>query len=103
MRIAVTHYFIRSYGDQVDGRHLRSWVIEVSDDGSNWNEIDRQENHDGLNGSNFSEVFEVRSVVEARFVRIRMIGLNYAGNQHLLFRAFEVFGGLRFPGLVKLT
>jgi hypothetical protein len=103
MKIAVTHYFLRSNGDGVNGKHLRSWVIEVSQDGSNWNEIDRQENHDGLKGPNQSYVFEVRSIVETRFIRIRMIDSNWQGNQHLYFRVFEVFGGIRFPDSIKFT
>jgi hypothetical protein len=103
MRVAVTHYFLHSNGDRVNGPHLRSWVIEVSEDGSNWREIDRRENYEGLNGSNRSDVFEVRSIVETRFIRIRMIGQNWRGNQCLYFRAFELFGGLRIPDLMKLT
>jgi hypothetical protein len=78
-------------------------VIEVSQDGSNWTEIDGQENEDCLNGPNRSSVFEVRSIVETRFIRIRMIGPNWQGNQHLYFRAFELFGGLRSPDSMKLT
>jgi hypothetical protein len=59
--------------------------------------------HDGLNGENRSSVFEVRSIVETRFIRIRMIDRNWAGNQYLYFRAFEVFGGLRFFDSMKFT
>jgi hypothetical protein len=80
MRVAVTHYFLRSIGNSVNGSHLRSWVIEVSDDGSNWKEIDRRENDNHLNGLNHSFGFEVGSIVETRSVpsaRILGIGLSF--------------------------
>ena len=39
-------YSMRSY---VDGYNLKSWIIEVSNDGYSWKEIDRQENNNYLN------------------------------------------------------
>jgi hypothetical protein len=95
MRVAVTHYFLRSNGEGVGGEHLRSWVIEGSDDGSEWRELDRRENVDFLNKTNGSYVFAIPSVVESRFIRLRSIGPNWAGNQYLSVRAFELFGGVR--------
>jgi hypothetical protein len=95
MRVAVTHYFLRSNGEGVGGSHLRSWVVEGSDDGSGWRELDRRENVDFLNGANRSYGFAIPSVVESRFIRLRSIGPNWAGNQYLYVRAFELFGGVR--------
>jgi hypothetical protein len=47
----LTNYSIRSsYGDGVNGQYLKSWVIEVLSDGSDWEEIDRHENNNELNG-----------------------------------------------------
>jgi hypothetical protein len=94
-RIAVTHYFLRSNGGGVNDNHLKSWVLEASDDGSTWKEIDRRENATELNGTNSSSAFEVQSIVETRFIRIRTIGLDWGGSQYLYIKAFELFGGLR--------
>jgi hypothetical protein len=91
----VTHDFLRSNGEGVNGRHLKSWVLEASDDGSTWKEVDRREDAKEMNGPNCSSIFEVQSVVEARFIRIRTIGPDWSGNQYLYIRAFELFGGLR--------
>jgi hypothetical protein len=96
MRVAVTHYFLRSHGNQVNDNHLRSWVIEVSEDGSNWTEIDRRVDDNHLNGPNQSFGFEVGSVVETRYVRIRNLGPCWNGERYLYVRAFELFGGLRY-------
>ena len=36
-------YTVRSCEDSTGDHHLKSWVIEVSNDGSSWEEIDRRE------------------------------------------------------------
>jgi hypothetical protein len=100
-RVAATHYFLRSNGNEVGINHLRSWVLEASADGTEWKEIDRQENVDCLNGSNRSCVFTIRSVVEARFIRRRSIGPTLNGSHYLYVRAFELFGGLRLRDSAK--
>jgi hypothetical protein len=95
MRVAVTHYLLRSHGDGVGGRHVRSWVVEGSDDGNGWRELDRRENVDLLNGANRSHVSVIPSIVESRFIRFRSIGPNWLGDHHLVLRVFEVSGGVR--------
>jgi hypothetical protein len=47
-KIIPTQYSIRSRADPcaADGSHPKSWLVEVSMDGSNWTEIDHQKKHD---------------------------------------------------------
>jgi hypothetical protein len=103
MRVAVTHYILRSNADGVGYRHLRSWVIEGSEDNSRWTELDRRDDASGLNGPKSICSFEVRNVVLCRFLRIRSTGPNWQGSNQVYFQAFDVFGGLRVPDSVKLT
>jgi hypothetical protein len=103
MKVAVTHYLLRSFGEGINSYHPRSWVIEISGDGSEWNEIDRKENYEGLNGSHQSQVFEVQLIGEARFVRIQQTGNTWANNNHLTLAAFELFGGLRMHDSMRLN
>jgi hypothetical protein len=70
LRVSVTHYLIRS----CDGWYLRSWVIEGSEDGSAWTGPDRREIDRRLNGWRYMDSFDVRNVIESRFIRIRAIG-----------------------------
>jgi hypothetical protein len=103
MRVAVTHYILRSTANSAGSSHLRSWVIEGSKDGSKWIEVDRRDNEGSLNGLRAIGSFEVRTVIESRFIRLRGTGPDWAGNNYVYFAAFDVFGGLRVPGSVKLT
>jgi hypothetical protein len=98
LRIKPTDYSIRScHCHGVNGEHLKSWVIEVSSDGSDWEEIDRPENNNELNASSLIKTFSVSKSIECRFIRLHQIGPNHQGNNYLLFSAFEVFGSLLEP------
>jgi hypothetical protein len=72
-------------------------VVECTARGNDWIEIDRRENDQQLNVPEAIVEFDVQKVVEARMVRIRQTGLNWQGNNHFLFRGFELYGGLRIP------
>jgi hypothetical protein len=91
LRIKSTDYSIRSYHNGgVNTYHLKSWTIEVSSDGSNWKEIDHRENNNDLNGASFIKTFSVSKSIECRFIRLRHIGPNHQGNNHLLLSALEI-------------
>jgi hypothetical protein len=102
MRVAVTHYILRSGGGSVDSYHLRSWVLEGSADGSKWTEVDRRDNESRLNGPKAIGTFEVRTVIESRFIRLRGTGPTWNNRNYVIFEAFDVFGGLRVPGSATL-
>jgi hypothetical protein len=91
LRVTVRHYSIRSC-HVAQHHHPRSWVIEVSSDGSKWFEIDCRENNTDLNGSSLIGTFSVSTSKECRQIRLRQIGLNHYGGNCLLLSAFEVFG-----------
>jgi hypothetical protein len=94
-RVVVTHYIIRSTGNAPGWRHLRSWVLEGSKDKETWQELDRRIDEGGLNDANAVRCFKVKSIVEARFIRIQATGQDWAGTNHIYLKAFELFGGLR--------
>jgi hypothetical protein len=102
LRPSVTHYVIRSNGSQ-GYYHLRSWVLEGSDDNSTWTELDHRENDTGMNDAYSVSWFEVRSVIECHFIRLRATGPMSSGHNYLFICGFEVFGGLRVPKSLKLT
>jgi hypothetical protein len=103
LRVAATHYVLRSNGNGPGNRHLRSWVLEVSENGRDWRVIDRREEDGSLNDCNKVRSFELRTIVETRFIRLRQTGVNWQGDHYLYFTAFELFGGLRVPESLKLT
>lgn len=89
-------YSLQSQGDGPGGLHPRSWVIEVSDDNLLWTEIDRRTNNNDLNGQNLTQNFKIANVPNEsyRYIRMRQIAPNHAGNNQLVFSDFEIFGTL---------
>jgi hypothetical protein len=88
-RVRPTGYSIRTYNSSPNAAHLKSWVLEGSDDGTTWTEIDRRENNMGLNNK-----FAVERVETFPMLRLRQIAPNHANNNYLLITAFEIFGAL---------
>jgi hypothetical protein len=93
-RIVPTHYAMCSYGEGPGGNHPKSWVVETSADGNNWQVIDHQENNDDFNGQSLVRTFSVTLAGVCRFIRLVNIGRNHYGNDRLVIAAWEIFGSL---------
>ena len=91
VRISPTAYLIRS-------KNMKSWTIEVSNDGLTWMEIDRQESigEDDIYPS--GATFQTDECCEYyRMFRLRQIGKNHSGNDILSIDLFDVFGRVDPP------
>lgn len=76
MKIIPTHYTLSSaVGSTI---HLRSWIIEASDDGENWIKIDEQNNCDFLDGCNLTHTFKINNhdSNQYSYIKIRQISEN---------------------------
>jgi hypothetical protein len=69
-------------------------VIEGSNDGSSWVEVDRRSNTRDLDGSSLTKTFPVCRSAEFQMIQLRQIGKNSAGNDVLAFSCLEIFGSL---------
>ncbi|KAK8871905.1 hypothetical protein M9Y10_007651 [Tritrichomonas musculus] len=99
-KIQVTDYSIQTGTDGANGGHLKSWAIEVSEDGEKWTEIDHRENDSSLNGDSKSATFSAQNKNSNfyQFVRLRQIGFPWAGKQlRIEMRYIEFFGRLKQP------
>jgi hypothetical protein len=96
MRIIPTHYSVRSYEGGPNGHHLRSWVVEASNDGQGWEVVDRRTDSRDLNDRCVVQCFAMQSPpkTEVRYVRLRQTGVNWANQYYICISAFEVFGQL---------
>jgi hypothetical protein len=96
MRVKPTHYAVRSVQNDFISNHLASWVIEISESGTHWVEIDRKDN-DNTRSAGGIRLFEVKTADKCRFFRIRSTGINHLETNTLRLQAFEVFGTLVQP------
>jgi hypothetical protein len=97
MRVRPTHYSIRSQTYQVTGgNNLKNWVVDGSDDGVFWTELDRELGNAALNTGRVAS-FPLNAANRFRYLRLRLIGKNWAGNNILRLCAIEFFGSLQSP------
>jgi hypothetical protein len=92
-RIVPTHYTIRTNSGSRGGRHLKSWLVEISVDGTRWREVGYQKSNKQRNGDWFTTTFPVAGEF-CRYIRLVNIGRNYRGYDTLCISAWEIFGGL---------
>lgn len=99
-RIIPSNYTIKSSQYDANDYHLKSWAIEGSADGSNWIQIDQQNNCSLLNGKHFVHTFSVSKINENvqsfKFIRIRATGPSWKSNDNkdnsLQICAIEFYG-----------
>ena len=94
-RVIPKGYSLKSYSWQI-GHHLRYWVLECSNDGKNWLQVDCRQNNYDLNGSHISRHFAISTPPSTgfRFVRLRKIGPDHRNDNYLILNSFEIFGTL---------
>ena len=99
-RVELTGYSLKSYSTNnplgLSPCEPVQWVIEGSNDGSNWREVDRRNTQD-LKGKSIVKTYScsVDDKTESfRFVRLRQTGKNVKGNDYLGLSAMEFFGTL---------
>ena len=97
-RVNPAGYSIRSAYYAPGGPHPKSWVLEVSNDGSegSWKVVDSRENNSDLNDYCVTRNFAISAPASGafRFVRLRLTGKNHQGSVLLPICAFELFGAL---------
>ena len=98
--IQLSKYEIQTSMKEKSTSHLKNWVIEVSKDGTNWQEIDRRKNDESLNGPKKSNVFDVQNPSNDfyRYLRIRQIGTSHynSGNYNIF-----CISRMDFYGVIK--
>ena len=96
--IKLNGYSIQTNDQEIIDEHLKSWIIEGSNDeesNKKWEEIDRRINNNDLNGFCKFKHFQISKKSKSfRYIRLRMIDKNHHGSYYLGLSKFELFGDL---------
>ena len=96
--IKLNGYSIQSNGSGSNYYHLKSWIVEGSNDSQpnqKWEEIDTRINNYDLNGCYKVNYFKIsKNPTSFRYIRLRMIDKNYYNNYYLALTKLELFGDL---------
>ncbi|KAH0786000.1 F5/8 type C domain containing protein [Histomonas meleagridis] len=94
-RVLISHYTIKTH--KFKTCHIKSWVIEGSNDSNVWDVIDIR-SINVLNGPNKYQTFPCDNVeMPYKCIRLRMTGKNSRGDNVLALSNFELFGELITP------
>lgn len=97
-QVIPTHYTLRSVDSRgdVNGYHLKSWVVEGSNDNSNWDNLDEQKDCNFLNGKGKIHTFKIEkeTMKEYKYIRIKMTGNNWTGSNFFIIDSIEIYGTL---------
>jgi hypothetical protein len=91
-QVNVSHYSLRSRTDYNHSCHLMNWTIEGSVDGTEWVELDRQNDCRDLVGLNRSNTFSASGNGFFQLIRLRQTGKDSSGDDYFVMSAIELFG-----------
>ncbi|EAX98564.1 F5/8 type C domain containing protein [Trichomonas vaginalis G3] len=94
LQIDVSGYTIVTKEGNQNDHHLKSWVLEASNDGNTWTILDEEKNNVDLNGPSHKKTFEVRNHGSYSKFRIRMTSVAHSGYWAFAASAIEFFGNL---------
>lgn len=99
MSVSPTKYALKSRPDFGSGSdHLKSWVVEGSNDKSRWTILDEREGADMLNGAGSESIFRMNMKLEKskyfRYLRIRATGPMCSGYYNMTVAHVEFYGFL---------
>ena len=93
MKVNISNYSIHTISPN-SSHHLKSWVIEISNDKNTWTSIDEHSDCGELNNDNITATFDVKKNEFARYVRLRQTSEPWGGN-YLWFNCMEFYGYLQ--------
>ena len=99
-QVKVTSYTIKSPDKDPDSRsaanyHMKSWFIEASKDGQNWEAIDHQENCSTLKGRLVTASFNTQMNDFCRYIRYRQADTNWGNDYFLTINSLEFYGSIK--------
>ena len=91
--ISISHYSMRTQSNHsVD--HPKSWKIEGSLDGENWNPIDSKNNYPELDGPNLLRTFKVTNKGRYSYFKVTQTDVNNDDHNDFDLSKIEFFGTL---------
>lgn len=99
MKVELSNYTIKSCKNDPDHGNIKNWVIEISDDGNSWIQIDEHSHYSELNGPLITKSFKVSTKQFSRYIRFRHNGEYYGffNRWHLGLKSIEFYGALYEP------
>jgi len=96
-KVLLKSYTLKTLNYPAGNYHMKSWVVEISCNGSEWKIIHSVQNSPILNSKAKIENFSVsqsEECIPSRYIRIRMTEENYYNTKQMCLAGIEVFGDI---------
>ena len=99
MSVCPIKYALKSRHDFGRGSdHLKSWVVEGSNDKSRWTVLDERVDSEALNGAGYESVFKMNMKIDKtkyyRYLRVKATGPMVSGYNNMTVASIEFYGSL---------
>ncbi len=89
------NYYSIRHGYHTDTSSLRSWVLQGSNDASNWDVLKEHKNDTTTNSAFATGSWSIPNVNKKyRYLRVLSTGKNSSNYDHVMIGGFEVYGTL---------
>ena len=95
MSFKPTNYTLRTFNCGPGYSHIKTWVLEGSNDGNNWTLLDSQTNCNLMNNKRATIVFNCNSDTSYHKLRIKMTGRNHHNGTYMCLSGIDFFGTLK--------
>lgn len=92
LRVQINSYIIKSCSSRID--IIRSWRIEISDDGLEWEIVDQREDETELKQTGGMKLFNIQMTKPFRFIRIITDKTDFNGFDQFSINKLEFFGNI---------
>lgn len=90
--VSLSNYSLKTFIGGPNSGHLKTWVVEGSNDEKNWEEIDRRAGNSDLNDRNRFNTYDTSNKHFYRYIRLMQTGKNHRGTDFLFLNNIELFG-----------
>ena len=94
-KVLISTYSLQTQDCGEGNVHLKSWILEGSDDGSTFETIDQEDNCNKLNGPLCEASFGTNQKNPYRYIRLTQTGKNWYNDDRLLIQRIRFYGLLQ--------
>ena len=94
MKIEISNYSIKSHSFDINSTHIKNWVIEISNDGNEWEKIDERNEITELNGINLVKSFSIEMTKPFRYIRFITSKPNFINDDGFALGKLEFYGNI---------
>ncbi|OHT07115.1 hypothetical protein TRFO_05349 [Tritrichomonas foetus] len=93
LKVSINAYSLLTFDYGPNDFHMKSWILEGSNNNDKWTKIDLVVNDEYLNGPRKFHTYVVsKESIPFTYIRLKLYGPNHFGSYFMAIKGFELFG-----------